>query len=285
MKNLMLRLLREPLLHFLIIGGLMFVAYDAMNPSASAPPPDVIVISPKSIERIRAGFVGVWKREPDEDELNSLIDDAVREEIYYREAVALGLDRGDALVKRRMRLKMEFLMASAASALEPSAEELEAFFEANIGDYMQEPRVAFAQVYFGENPDPAAVGAALARLQGDGGGDFSAFGVRSQLPPQVGLATDDAVTGVFGRGFFAAVRGLEKGVWSGPVRSTYGVHLVRVLEVLEARAPKLAEVRAAVLRDWRSAKRAEIQDRDYAERRKRYVVEIDRGDDNGAATR
>ncbi|PCH67418.1 MAG: hypothetical protein COC12_11455 [Rhodobacteraceae bacterium] len=278
MKPMISRLLREPLIHFLVIGALMFVVYDAMNPSASAPPPNVITITPKSIERIRAGFVGVWKREPDEDELNSLIDDAVREEIYYREAVKLGLDQGDALVKRRMRLKMEFLMDSASSVLEPTDKELQDFYSANIVDYMQKPRVAFEQVYLGENADGALVDGLLAQLRAKPETDLYTIGPRSQLPVQLGLATSDAVSGVFGRGFFDKVSALEPMIWTGPVMSTYGVHVVRVLEVLPAQAPKLAEVRPLVLRDWRTAKRGEIQDRDYATRRARYVVKIDRGD-------
>jgi parvulin-like peptidyl-prolyl cis-trans isomerase-like protein len=278
MKSMISRLLREPLVHFLAFGGLMFVVYYAMNPSASAPPPNVISITPKSIERIRTGFIGVWKREPGEDELNSLIDDAIREEIYYREAVALGLDKGDALVKRRMRLKMEFLMDSASSVLEPANEELEAFYSVNIENYLEEPRVAFEQVFLGETSNAATVEAALTQMRANPDIDLYSIGPRSQLPAQLGLATTDAVTGVFGRGFFERVSALDKMIWTGPVESTYGVHIVRVLDILPAQAPKLAEVRDLVLRDWRTAKRGEIQDRDYAKRRTRYVVEIDRGD-------
>ncbi len=272
------RLLLEPLIHFLVIGALMFVVYGTMNPSASAPPPNVITVTAKSVERIRAGFVGVWKRAPDQDELNALIDEAVREEIYYREAVKLGLDQGDALVKRRMRLKMEFLMDSASSVLEPTDSDLQQYYSANLVDYMHKPRVAFEQVYLGETTDRATVDDLLAQLRANPETDLYTIGPRSQLPVQLGLATADAVSGVFGRGFFDKVAALDPNVWTGPVTSTYGVHLVRVLDILPAQAPKLAEVRALVLRDWRTAKRGEIQDLDYAARRARYVVEIDRGD-------
>ncbi len=192
--------------------------------------------------------------------------------------MALGLDKGDALVRRRMRLKMEFLMNSAASIIEPADGELAAFFKAHARDYEQEPRVAFEQIYLGEHPDAAGVAAALRQMRAEPDADLDTLGPRSQLPAQMGLSTSDAVTGVFGRGFFEAVLPLDKMRWSGPVRSTYGVHLVRVLDLLPARVPPMAEVRDAVLRDWRTAKRAEVQDRDYAERRKNYVVEIDRGD-------
>ncbi len=276
MKNLILRLLREPLIHFVAIGGLMFVVYGQMNPTSTAAPPNVITVSPKNIERMRTGFIGVWQREPSDDELNALIEDAVREEVYYREAIGLGLDKGDALVKRRMRLKMEFLMDSASSVLEPVEGELQTFFAANTQNYLQEPRVAFEQIFLGE--DPNTVEATLSQMRANPNADLATLGRRSQLPAQLGLATKSNVTGVFGRGFFDKMSALDKMKWSGPVASTYGVHIVRVLDILPEQVPPLAEVRDVVLRDWRTAKRAEIQDRDYAERRKRYVVEIDRDD-------
>jgi len=278
MKKLALRLLREPLLHFLVIGVLFFAAYDVVNPADTAPPASVISINTGSIERIRAGFTGIWKREPSGDELNALIDNAVREEVYYREAVALGLDKGDALVKRRMRLKMEFLMDSASSVIEPAEGELEAFHDANIQDYVADARAAFEQVYLGENPDPTEVEATLSQIRADPNADLRNLGQRSQLPVQLGLATQDNVTSIFGRGFFEKVSALELMQWEGPVISTFGVHIVRVLDILPAQPLKLAEIRDLVLRDWRTAKRGEIQDRDYATRRARYVVEIDRGD-------
>ncbi|MCF6264380.1 MAG: peptidyl-prolyl cis-trans isomerase [Xanthomonadales bacterium] len=277
-NTLVRRLLREPLFHFIVIGWLMFLAYNAMNPSTSAAPLNVITINAKNIERIRGGFIGVWKREPEEAELSALIADAVREEVYYREALALGLDKGDALVKRRMRLKLEFLMDSASSAIEPVAGELEALFAASPENYLQEARVAFEQIYLGENPDPADIKSTLAQIQAKPDADIYLLARRSQLPLQLGLATPDAVSGVFGRGFFDKVSALEPLQWTGPVSSSYGVHIVRVLDILPAQTPKLAEVHALVLRDWRTAKRAEIQDRDYAERLKRYVVEINRDD-------
>ena len=178
----------------------------------------------------------------------------------------------------RMRLKMEFLMDSASSVLEPTGPELEDFYAANTQDYSQKPRVAFEQVFLGEKPDAATIAAALSQMRATPDADLYAIGPRSQLPVQVGLATDDRVTGVFGRGFFARVSALEPMTWTGPVKSTYGVHIVRVLDFLPAQAPKLAEVRDLVLRDWRTVKRGEIQDRDYAERLKKYLVDIDQGE-------
>jgi hypothetical protein len=283
-KPLLLRLLREPLVHFLVIGGLMFAVFTAMN-GANEPPPDVIVITPERIDRIAAGFESVWKRLPEEDELDALIEEEVREEVYYREAMALGLDRNDAIVRRRLRLKMEFLMDSTANAVDPAAGELEAYFAANEGRYRREPRLAFEQIYLGENPSPETIARALSMLQSDPATDPFTLGERTLLPAQLGLSSTDAVFGVFGKGFFERLAALPPRVWSGPVVSTYGVHLVRILDSLPALTPPLEEVRDAVLRDWKAAKVQEIREQDYAERRKHFVVEIRRGDERTAENR
>ncbi len=275
MKSLLLRILREPLVHFAAIGGLMFAAFAALN-GASEPPADVIVITPERIDQIAAEFESVWRREPTEDELEALIEEDIREEVYYREAIALGLDRGDTVVRRRMRLKMEFLMDSTANVVEPAAGELEVYFAANQEAYQLEPRLAFEQIYFGENANPDVIASSLSALQSDPATDPRVLGERTLLPAQLGLSPAGVVFGVFGKGFFEQLVELPAGVWAGPVVSTYGVHLVRILDSLPSRTPRLAEVRKDVKRDWKIAKANEIHDRDYAERRARFAIEIRR---------
>ena len=273
MKPLLLRLLREPLVHFAAIGGLIFAVFAALN-DASGPPADVIVITPERINQIAAEYESVWRRKPTENELDALIEEEIREEVYYREAVALGLDRNDALVRRRMRLKMEFLMDSTANALDPVAGELEAYFATNQELYQLEPRLAFEQIYFGENPSPEIIAGSLNVLQSDPATDPLTLGERTLLPAQLGLSSTDVVFGVFGKGFFEKLVYFPAGVWVGPVVSTFGVHLVRILDSLPTRTPRLEEVRREVLRDWKMAKANEIHDRDYAERRARFVIDI-----------
>ncbi len=277
MKPLVLRLLREPLFHFLAIGGLMFAVFTAMN-DAREPPPHVIVITLERIDQIAARFESVWRRKPTEDELDALIEEDVREEVYYREAMALGLDRNDAIVRRRLRLKMEFLMDSTANAVDPVAGELEAYFAANEERYRLEPRLAFEQIYLGESPSPETIARSLSVLQSDPATDPFTLGERTLLPAQLGLSSQDVIFGVVGKGFFERLADLPPKVWTGPVVTTYGVHLVRILDSLPARTPRLEEARKGVLRDWKTAKADEIRDRDYAERRARFVIEIRRRD-------
>ncbi len=276
MKHLA-RLLREPLFHFLAIGGLIFLLYAAVA-EPSPGPTDTIVVGPERIERLATGFQAVWRRPPTDDELRALIDDFVREEIYYREALALGLDRNDTVVRRRLRQKMEFLTDSGADLIEPAAGELEAYLAANEQTFRRGPRLAFEQIFLGETPGPESITGSLSALQSDPATDPSALGERTLLPARLGLSPPNAVDGVFGKGFFERLAELPPGAWTEPVVSAYGVHLVRILDAQPARTPPLEEVRDAVLRDWKAAKALEIRELHYARLRERFVVEIRRAD-------
>ena len=278
------RLLREPLLHFLAIGGLIFLLFVAVA-GPRPEPTDTIVVGPERIEQLATGFKSVWRRPPSEDELRAMIDDFVREEIYYREALALGLDRNDTVVRRRLRQKMEFLTDSGADLLEPAAGELEAYFAANEQTFRRGPRLAFEQIYLGETPAPESIKRSLSALQSEPATDPSALGERSLLPAQLGLSPPQAIEGVFGKGFFERLAKLSPEGWAGPVTSAYGVHLVRILDSQPARMPPLEEVRDAVLRDWKAAKALEIRELHYARLRGRYVVEIQGADVRTAENR
>jgi hypothetical protein len=279
--KLLMRLLREPLFHFLAVGGLIFALYAAVDDTSEAPT-DMIVIAPERIDQLATEFSAVWKRMPTEDEINALIEADIREEVYYREALALGLDRNDAIVRRRMGQKMQFLMDTAAYLQDPAAGELETYFAANEDFYRNGLRLAFEQIYLGENPAQDAISNSLGALRSDPLADPATLGERSLLPPQLGLSTPTAVDGVFGTGFFDLVAELPPGEWAGPVVSAYGVHLVRIVATRPARTPPLAEIRDVVLKNWREAKAQEIREKDYAERRKHFTVEIRRGDAQAA---
>ncbi len=278
------RFLREPFVHFLAIGGLIFLLFAAVAEPV-AEPTDTIVVGPERMEQLAAGFRSVWRRPPTDDELRALIDDFVREEIYYREALALGLDRNDTVVRRRLRQKLEFLTDTGADLLEPAAGELEAYLAANEQAFRRRPRLAFEQIYLGEAPTAEAILLSLGTLQSDPPADPATLGERTLLPAQLGLSPPNAIDGVFGKDFFGLLAELPPGVWTGPVVSAYGVHLVRILDSLPARTPPLEEVRDAVLRDWKAAKAQEIREQDYAERRKHFVVEIRRRDERPAENR
>lgn len=271
-QSLFRRFLREPMLHFAVIGGLFFALFAAVDDSREQPA-DVIYISPERIDQLAAGFSSVWKRMPTQDEIDHLIEEDIREEVYYREAKMLGLDQNDTIVRRRMRQKMEFLIDTSTNLLTPAAGELEAYFVANKQAYGRQPRLALEQIYLGANPEPQVIDRALTTLQSGSTTDLSEIGENSLLPGQLGLSVKTAVDGVFGKGFFNLILDFPIGKWAGPVTSAYGLHVVRVLDKLPPRTPPLAEIRDIVLRNWREGKAQKVRELDYDSRRKNYTIE------------
>lgn len=246
------RVAGEPLVHFVLIGAALFGLYGLLNPpAATADREDAIVVSPALVGELAQRHAAVWQRAPSVEELDGLIDSHVRQEVLVREAEALDLGAGDSVVRQRLAQKMAFLNDAAATPPEPSDEDLETFRAAHAERYQEPARIAFAQVYLGDNADDEAVRDARERL--DGGEDPAGVGVKSLLPASVPLASEAQVDGTFGRGMFAALTDLPEGAWAGPVRSSFGVHLVEVGEVAPAREPPLAEIREQVLRDWTQA--------------------------------
>ncbi|MGR9089306.1 MAG: peptidylprolyl isomerase [Gammaproteobacteria bacterium] len=270
MKPLM-RLLREPLVHFLLIGGLLFVLYTAVSDPAPAPV-NSIVIAPERVTQLAAAYEAVWRRPPSDDELRALVDNFVREEVYYREALALGLERDDTIIRRRLQQKMEFLTDTGADLVVPSADELEAYYKANEQRFQALPRIAVEQIFLGQSPTPERIAAALFSLQFNTESDPLLWGERTLLPFRMPASTPVDIDGVFGAGFFAALEQLPTGVWAGPVESGYGVHLVRIDDSLPARVPPLEEVREVVLREWKSARATELREQVYTRLRARYEV-------------
>ena len=272
MKHLM-RLLREPLFHFLVAGGLLFVLYSGASGPAPAPV-NSIVIAPARVAQLSAGYQAVWRRSPSNDELRTMVDNFVREEVYYREALALGLDRDDTIIRRRLQQKMEFLTDSGADLIEPEAGELEAYYVANEQRFEDAPSIALTHIFFGQNATPEYIAAALAALQSDPNVDLLQWGERTLLPSQMALSTPVAIDGVFGVGFFDDLKQLPTNRWVGPVESGYGVHLVRIDESVPGRVPPLEEVRDVVLGEWKAEKATELREQVYSRLRERYIIEL-----------
>jgi hypothetical protein len=273
----MQRFLREPLLHFIIIGSLFFLLYTVIN-DTGANSAGVIRITPERIAQLATEFNAVWKRAPSDEELDHLINEEVRSEVYYRDALALGLDKNDAIVRRRLRQKMEFLTDTGIYLQDPAEGELEIWFAANAQNYGGEPSVAFEQIYLGEAPPEDVVARTLQALQSDPVIDLTTLGQRTRLPAQLKLSRPDAIDSVFGDRFYSQIAEFTPLEWGGPVTSAYGIHLVRNIEMVSASMPALEEIREAVLRDWKSSQANLHREEDYEKRRSRYTVEIRRNE-------
>jgi len=276
------RFLREPLFHFILIGGLFFLIYSNVNKLGSDSP-DTIRVTKTRISQLATEFKGVWNRVPTAKELDHLIEEEVRSEVYYRDALALGLDKNDTIMRRRLRQKMEFLTDTSIYLQEPATDELADYFAAHKQVYQGEPLLAFEQVYLGNSPSREKVLQTLARLQATPAPDISTLGEHSRLPSQLRLSGPGAINSIFGKGFYTRAANLIPGKWDGPVRSAYGIHLVRTLDGSPGRTPSLQEIRDAVVKDWKTAKAKENREADYTKRKSRYHVEILRNNDESRA--
>lgn len=276
----MKRILKEPLLHFLLLGVGLFIAYGLISKPGSSSAPGKIVVTMGQVEHLAAGFAKTWQRPPTPQELTGLVRDRVREEVYYREAMALGLDKDDTVVRRRLRQKMEFISDDIASQTEPTDADLSAYLSAHSDAFRVEPRYSFSQVYL--SPDRHGDNLSrdteelFAQLNGtDGKTDPEALGDSTLLAHQFTDVSASEVASQFGEAFAAKLPELTPGQWQGPVESGYGVHLVLISERAVARLPALVEVRDTVRREWDNAQRLEANETFYQELLKRYTVTIE----------
>jgi PPIC-type PPIASE domain len=272
MKQIVTRLLREPLLQFFVVGGLFFAVF-AMGGGSNDPQSDVIEISAARVEQLSAQFSSAWNREPTAEELENIINAYIREEVYYRDALELGLDRNDTVIRQRLRQKMEFLTDTGASLMEPTPDELKEYYAANEATYVRRSRVAVQQVFLGEEPSPSEIESTLSQLISDPEADTSLLGERTMLPASLRLTLAEGIDAVFGQGFFTRIKDLPDNTWSGPFTSTYGNHLVRIVQREPATAPPLEDIRDAVSRDWRASLAEELRKTDYERRLAKYSVD------------
>jgi hypothetical protein len=255
------RMLREPLVHFLLPGVGIFLAYSlvAQRPSIE---PETIVITQEQIEHLAMGFARTWQRPPSADELEGLIREQLREEVYYREAVALGLDKDDIIIRRRLRQKLEFISEDVAAQAEPTDEQLRADLKANPEAFRVERRFTFRQVFL--NPERRReslthdAAQLLVQLNQTGAkADISSLGDSFLLEHDFDGVPASEVAKQFGEKFAVKLNELQPGQWRGPVASGYGVHLVFITERTTGRVPALEEIRDVVRREWAYVRRLE----------------------------
>lgn len=276
----MKRLLKEPLVHFLLLGVAIFVAYSLVSKHSSSEP-GKIVVTQGQLASMWEGFTRTRQREPTREEWEGLIRERVREEVYYREALALGLDKDDTIIRRRLQQKMEFVSDDVAAQAQPTDDELSAYLQAHPDSFRVAQQFTFRQVFL--NPEKRGKNLArdtaqlLAQLNQAGSKtDIPAQGDAIMLDHQYDALPVGEVANLFGDKFAKTLGGLSLGQWQGPVESAYGVHLVFVSEHVGGRVPALAEVHDAVRREWDEARRLEAKDKFYRELLKHYTVTMEK---------
>ncbi len=282
------KLWREPLVHFLLIGALLFILFD-LTREESGDPANRILVSQNQVEQLAAQFKRTWLRPPTEKELAGLIESHVRDEVYYREAVAMGLDRNDPQVRQRMRLKLEFLLEDLTAEEQPDDGVLEAYLKDNPEKFSIEPRLSFKQVFLSFDRGPGLDADAeklLVELQA--GEAAETLGDPTMLPYEQTAVPERMIARTFGERFAKAVMELEPGTWQGPLFSGLGAHLVLVTDRVEGRLPDLAEIRADVEKEYQAERRMELKDLAYRKLREGYEIVIEEmkpKDDDSQPTR
>jgi hypothetical protein len=277
-----IQFLRQPLLHFLIIGALIFGLYSFIGRETSTRSPlDRIEVSQPQIELLMNDWERQWRQVPDSEELQNIIDRYIRDEVFYREAKALGLDRNDIIIRRRLIQKMQFLTEDTTALPEPTDEDLQAYLNDRINQYFIPGRVSFTQIYFsrelrGDNTDTDAR-LVLRQLQSSSepAKESVSFGDRSMLPPNYKLVSIQELKNIFGSTFGEETIGITHEGWQGPFHSVYGSHLINITQVVPAHLANLEEVRSKVRQDWLADRRQQQDEQFYQQLRDRYTVVVD----------
>ena len=274
-----MKLLREPLVHFLLLGaGLFLLAGLLANSEGEGN--NRIVVSPGRIEHLVTGFSRTWQRPPTHQELEGLIEDYIKEEVWYREAQAMGLDQDDTVIRRRLRQKMEFLSEDFVATSAPTDAELTAYLDQHAEQFRIGSKISFAHVYLspdrrGDDVDQDAERLKVELLINPALAVNETIGDPFPLSHEFELLSESQVANLFGKNFADHVFTLEPHTWSGPIESGYGIHLVFVRERVEGRIPTLEEARAVVQREWESTTRREAKESLYQELRDQYTVTVE----------
>lgn len=269
------RWLREPILHFAVIGILLFVGHGLVGQGRKAD--DRIVVTRATVDDIVRQHQARWNRPPGEQELTNLVEAHVRDEILYREGQALGLDRDDPVIKRRVRQKFEILAEEQLPGTAATDAELSTYMAQNSPRFMRPATVSFEQIFFDGSGSAARVESAVAaaKVALARGADPVTLGQRTMLPPGGDNVAIDMVARDFGADFAAELAKAPLGEWVGPLPSGMGAHLVRVSARTPAALPPLDDVRQQVAREWENQRRERSREESYRRLRSGYTVVID----------
>ena len=286
-----MKLLREPLVHFMFIGAAIYLLFGVFAEPVLDETDKTIVVSAGEIEWMQSSWQKRWNRPPTDKEMDGLIQQYIRETVLYREALTMGLNQHDQVIRRRLAQKLEFLAKDLVALTPPTEEELQAYFAEHRDRYQEPARYTFTQVFIDPDKrgdatlDDAEKIKATLIAQGDVIEHAGALGDDFMLQNYYPEKDPIEIRKNFGSGFTESLVDLSPGQWHGPVLSGYGVHLVYVSKIIEPQAPVFAELRERVTLDWKTEQGEELNEKFYASLRERYsvVIEEPEQDDSVAA--
>jgi PPIC-type PPIASE domain len=274
-----LRLLKDPLLHFVVAGAVLFAGYILINwGESSTPSTDPVHIGEGEVRWLKETFANQWQRTPTDEELRGLVAGFLEEKLFAREAKSLGLDHNDTIVRRRLAQKLAFLVDDTSRIVQPTEKELRLLYNTSAESFRVEARVSFTQVFFSPERRQHAetdAKAALMSISTTGGDDPTTMGDSTLLETEFHDVDAQTVSNMFGAEFAQTVFSLEPRTWAGPVKSGYGVHLVLVKDSRPSTVPPFEEVRPQVLEEWQRQRESQTKEIYLGKLREKYGVVID----------
>ena len=269
MKNIFLKIIREPISLFIILGVLLFIIYE-WTTFYYEQKNKRITVTDVQIEVLKETFTKTWNREPTEQELNAQIENFIKDEIFYKEAVALGLDKSDIAVKRRLRQIMEMMMDDMATVY-PSEDQLKKYLSENPDKFRRDPVISFRHIYFStDNREQAEE--ILGKLRDSLPVNEESIDGLALIPNELYQEHFSGVERLFGNSFTEEVFKLEAGSWQGPIESAYGFHLVLISQITQGFVPDLSEIWDEVEREWSVEKKMQVKDQQFQRIKANYTI-------------
>jgi len=275
------KLLREPLLHFMFIGAAIYLLYGVFAEPVPEADDKTIVVTAGEVEWMQTSWQKRWNRPPTPQEFDGLVQQYIKETVLYREALTMGLNQHDQVIRRRLAQKLEFLAKDLVALTPPTEEELQSYFDEHLDRYQEPALYTFTQVFIDPDKrgdttleDAEAIKAKLI-AQGDAIEDPGALGDGLMLQDYYPQKDPLEIQKLFGSGFTESLLELSPGQWHGPVLSGYGVHLVYISSISEPPAPEFTALRERVVQDWTMERGEELNDKFYASLREQYTVVIE----------
>lgn len=267
-------IIREPLVHCLVLGTVLFSAWSWMAPQESVANDDVIILDQSRMDHLETLWKAQWKRDPSPEDMAAIVDRHLRQEVFYREALRMGLDHDDGIIRTRLAQKMEAVASDLSTLMQPpTAEQLRAFHAERSDLFTLPQSFALQQVlYLPSEQDE--IGAALAALQAGNPIPPERLNKLS-IPPELPLSPVQAVENAFGGNFAKSLTDLPVGVWSGPVRSGLGLHLVKITENQPSHLAPFEDIRDYVARQYEYYSVLDAQERVFLALLDKYEVRID----------
>ena len=279
----MKKILKDPFIHFIILGLLLFVVYGFVNDTSNSR--DTIIIDTNDIESMTAKWVMQWKRTPTQEELSNLVFQNIKQEVFYQEALKMNLDHNDEIIKRRLSQKMEFLSNDLATLSEPNEEELKAYFNAKSEKYMLPYAYDLYQIVFTHDKHTNVDITLKNVLETSENISLEAMeskGDRLPFPYYFANTNTQALGAQLGIEFAENLEQLALNKWVGPVDSGFGKHLVYITRRENPKLPELITIKDLVLRDFQYEKQKEVNELIFKNLKKNYEIDFNFEESNSA---